>query len=114
MECEVRRRSTHDVESLTFIIVFAALVAIFVLWLGWRISFPLEIDGNEAFNAWHADNAFSPNKLYPNPDVLILNNYPPLSFIVVRLISSIFANEIVAGRILSLLSIFRLFALLCG
>jgi len=106
MECEVRRRSTHDVESLTFIIVFAALVAIFVLWLGWRISFPLEIDGNEAFNAWHADNAFSPNKLYPNPDVLILNNYPPLSFIVVRLISSIFANEIVAGRILSLLSIF--------
>ena len=81
------------------------LAAVCMAWVCWRASFPLEIDGNEAWNAWHADDAFAPSRLYPAIDALTNNNYPPLSFLVLRSISPLFANTILAGRFLSVVSI---------
>ena len=100
--------SPRNLERIWLLAAFAALVALFSAWVGWRIGFPLEIDGNEAWNAWHAADAFLPDKLYPASDSLINNNYPPLSFIVLRLIAPLFADAIVAGRVLSLLSVFAI------
>ena len=83
----------------------ALVAAICVAWLCWRASFPLEIDGNEAWNAWHADDAFAPSRLYPPADALTNNNYPPLSFLILKSVAPLFANAIAAGRALSVLAI---------
>lgn len=64
----------------------------------------MEMDRNEAWNAWHILNAFDPSQLYPKPTDLIVNNYPPLSFILLRLLS-FGGDPILTGRIISLLSI---------
>lgn len=109
-EIEVRAgktepRVSQDSELSVALVAFAALAAVLVIGIGWRATTPLEITVNEPWNAWHADDAFAFDRLYPRPDALTLNNYPPLSFIVLHLLSPLFANAIVAGRALSLLSI---------
>ncbi len=98
-------RISHDSELSAALVVFAALAAVLVIWIGWRASVPLEINVNEPWNAWHAHDAFAFDRLYPPRGALTLNNYPPLSFIVLHLLAPLFPNAIVAGRALSLLSI---------
>ena len=80
------------------------LVVIYGLFIYWRIGIPLELSGNEPWNAYHAVGAFRIHELYPNPPGL-LNNYTPLSFYVVGLASSGFENTVVVGRFLSLASL---------
>jgi hypothetical protein len=90
------------------IATLAALVTVTttcVAWLWWRATFSLEIDGNEAWNAWHSNDAFTPSLLYPPADSLTNDNYPPLSFLILRSISPLFTNAIEAGRFLSILSV---------
>lgn len=87
-----------------WVALLVILTTYHLIFLLWRISLPLEMDRNEAWNAWHALNAFDPSQLYPKPTDLIVNNYPPLSFVLLRLFS--FGGEpILIGRIISLLSI---------
>ena len=61
----------------------ALLAALFLVWPVWRAFLPLEIWGNEGWNAYHADTAMRGGSLYPPPDGLVANNYPPLSFYIV-------------------------------
>ena len=105
MDTGLRARLTRASELSVFVVAFAAVAAVFTTWVGWRICVPLEINVNEPWNAWHASNAFAPDRLYPGRNALVVNNYPPLSFIVVHLVSPLFKNAIVAGRVLSLLSV---------
>ena len=87
-----------------WVALLVILTTYHLIFLLWRISLPLEMDRNEAWNAWHALNAFDPSQLYPKPTDLIVNNYPPLSFVLLHLFS--FGDEpILVGRIISLLSI---------
>ena len=59
--------------------ILVALAALFSIWPVWRAFLPLEIIRSEGFNAYHADTALSaPGLLYPPPDGLIANNYPPI------------------------------------
>jgi hypothetical protein len=60
------------------IAVLAGLAAIYTLWPIIRAGLPLQIDPNEAWNAWHADRLRQGEPLYPDPAGLIVNNYPPL------------------------------------
>src|SRR5262245_39716398 len=60
--------------------LIGVLAAIFLAWPIWRASFPIEIDGNEGWNAYHVDDVLSGRPLYPSKDELVGNNYPPLSF----------------------------------
>ena len=91
--------------SLGLMVAFAALFSGFVIW---RIGIPLQIDVNEAWNAWHVDRLRSAASLYPNAQALIVNNYPPLSFYMIALIRPLFENAVIAGRVISVLSVFTI------
>jgi len=86
--------------------LLAVLAAVYFAWPVWRALFPLEIDVDEAWNAFNAARLLAGLPLYPEPQSLIANNYPPLSFVAVAGLSSwlgLDAND--AGRLLSLLSV---------
>jgi len=91
---------------LTTILIWsiAALAALFLVWPVWRAFLPMEIWGNEGWNAYHADEAMRGSGLYPPPDGLIANNYPPLSYYLLGWLSGLFGDPLYVGRALSLLA----------
>src|SRR2546423_5658789 len=83
----------------------AALAALFLVWPVWRAFFPMEIWGNEGWNAYHADQAMrGAAQLYPPPDGLVANNYPPLSYYLAGWLGRVFGDPLYVGRALSLLA----------
>src|SRR3954469_7261495 len=82
----------------------AALAALFLVWPVWRTLFPMEIWGNEGWNAYHADSAMRGSGLYPAPDGLVANNYPPLSYYLIGWLGRVFGDPLYVGRALSLLA----------
>ena len=96
--------SSGAITKIALFVMFPLCVLYFA-WLCWRAGLPLQIDVNEAWNAWHADRLGKGLPLYPNANELIVNNYPPLSFYILEYTSQYFSNAIFAGRWLSLVSI---------
>src|ERR1700704_4847076 len=84
------------------IALLALLALYFLVWPVWRAQVPLEIAQNEGWNAYHADAAVGGGVLYPSPDTLIVNNYPPLSFYALGWLGKIFGDALYVGRVLSL------------
>ena len=83
----------------------AALAALFLVWPVWRAFFPMEIWGNEGWNAYHADAAMrGAARLYPPNDGLIANNYPPLSYYLMGWLGQLFGDPLYVGRAVSILS----------
>src|SRR5262249_13302179 len=91
-----------------YIGLLAVLAVIFLAWPIWRAPFPIEIDGNEAWNAYHVDDVLFGRPLYPSQDDLLSNNYPPLSFHVVAFLAHWLGDPIYVGRLLSLVSTLEL------
>jgi hypothetical protein len=82
-----------------------ALAALFLVWPVWRAFFPMEIWGNEGWNAYHADAAMrGAAQLYPPSDGLVANNYPPLSYYVLGWLGRLFGDPLYVGRAVSILS----------
>jgi hypothetical protein len=101
------RVADQQTSWLTFATIgIAGLAAVFLTWPLYRISLPVEVDTNEGWNAWQTVRAMGGGPLYPSPDDLSANNYPPLSFYLVGLISSFTGDIIIAGRFLSLAATF--------
>ena len=83
----------------------AVLAALFLVWPVLRAFFPMEIWGNEGWNAYHADAAMrGAAQLYPPTDGLIANNYPPLSYYLMGWLGLLFGDPLYVGRALSILS----------
>lgn len=82
-------------------IVIAALMAAPVH----RILLHVPGDSNEGWNAYHSVLALSGGVLYPPMDSLLSTNYPPLSFYIVGLVGRWIGDDIVAGRLISLVSL---------
>src|SRR4051812_11515738 len=83
----------------------AVLAALFLVWPVWRAFFPMEIWGNEGWNAYHADAAMrGAAELYPPNDGLVANNYPPLSYYVMGWLGRLFGDPLYVGRAISILS----------
>ena len=100
------RKDSSNAAGIVLACTSAAIAIVGFIWVVWRLHLPLEIDPNESWNAWWADAAFSGTGLYPDPQGIIANNYPPLYFIVLHVASKLAgANAIDAGRYLSLTSI---------
>src|SRR5512132_1468179 len=99
-------RLTAQHARLTLILIWwiAALAALFLVWPVWRAFLPLEIWGNEGWNAYHADAAMRGAGLYPPPDGLVANNYPPLSYFLIGWLGQLFGDPLYVGRALSLLA----------
>jgi hypothetical protein len=68
------------------------------------------LDPNEGWNAVHALAAITGHALYPPPQSLMVNNYPPLSFYLVGTLARLTGDAVIAGRILSLIA----FLAACG
>ena len=85
-------------------ILLSATVLIVLLVLGrlWWLPAHAALNVNEGWNAGQALRAWRDGPLYPDPDSLIANNYPPLSFLIVGALGGLIGDAIVAGRILSL------------
>jgi hypothetical protein len=94
------------------IALLALLALLFLVWPVWRAQFPLEIAENEGWNAYNADAAMGARALYPSTDLLIVNNYPPLSFYVLGWLGRIFGDSLYVGRVVSLLSVIGIGALI--
>ena len=88
---------------IALVSVIAVLAALFLIWPVWRAFLPLEILRSEGFNAYHADTALSaPGRLYPPPDGLIANNYPPLYDFLIGGLAQLFGDALYVGRAISL------------
>ena len=113
MLCEdqiVARREACDASSdvsdrpLLLGAIFLGAAAIFYgAWLVWRAFVPLEIDYDEAWNAWQAQAAMGARALYPAKTALITNNYPPLSFYILGIAAKLTGLDLIlVGRLASL------------
>lgn len=74
-------------------------------WPVYRAFLNVEIENNEGWNAYFADAAMGRMPLYPSADQLITDNYPPLSFYVAGFIGRFVGDPVLAGRLLSLVSV---------
>lgn len=100
MSNAVHRRGT------TWLLYFLSfLTVLFFLWPAYRVFLNVELDTNEGWNAYYADAAWGRMPLYPSADQFITNNYPPLSFYLVGGFGRLINDNILAGRIISLVSI---------
>ena len=80
----------------------ATLALIYFAWPVYRAFLPLQIDINEAWNAYQADMLRAGQSLYSSDD-FITNNYPPLSFYVVNALAAATGIDVLyGGRLLSL------------
>lgn len=93
-----------DRVTVALIWALAALAALFLVWPVWRAFLPLEIWGNEGWNAYHADTVMRGGELYPPPGGLVANNYPPLSFYIVGALAKLFGDALYVGRALSIVA----------
>ena len=101
-----RNRMTLSRDRL-FLALLALSAAYSLVWPIYRLGFPIEIAPNEGWNAYHADAAMGAAPLYPPADALIVNNYPPLSFYVLGLLSRATGiDALYIGRALSVLALF--------
>jgi hypothetical protein len=88
--------------SLVLLTALGVLSAIGPLY---RAQFLAEVDVNEGWNAYHVDAILHGLPLYPSPDLLITNNYPPLYYYLLAGLSSIFGDTIFIGRVLSFMAV---------
>src|SRR6185295_16458982 len=84
--------------SLALACLFGLLHVLTVL--GLHVPF----DPNEGWNAYFAQMAMRSGSPYPPDGGFLVNNYPPLSFYLVGAIGKLLGDNIVAGRIVSLLA----------
>lgn len=78
------------------------------------IPLRVSLDPNEGWNAYHAVAAMAGRGLYPAPTDFMVNNYPPLSFYLVGWLGTLFGDQILAGRIVSLVSFLIVCALVAS
>jgi hypothetical protein len=88
------------------VIFFFAATIFYGAWEIWRTFLPLEVDYDEAWNAWQTQAALGAGPLYPARDALIANNYPPLSYFIVGWSAKLAGMDLIlAGRLGSLIGL---------
>jgi hypothetical protein len=97
-------RNLTAVRPKVWLMLAGSLVILLAAGRLWLIPAHVSLDPNEGWNAFQTAHALGAAPLYPAPDSLIGNNYPPLSFYLVGWASRLLGDVIVSGRIVSLLS----------
>ena len=90
---------------LASVILLCLIAGLALVWPVYRSSLNIKINENEGWNAYFADAAMGRMPLYPSPDKLITNNYPPLSFYVAGAAGKLIGDNILAGRLISLAAV---------
>ncbi|WP_181707971.1 hypothetical protein [Chthonobacter rhizosphaerae] len=70
-----------------------------------QIALKIPLNYNEGYNAYHTAAVLAGTPLYPDLDALVTNNYPPLSYYAIALVTLVVDDPLVAGRVLSALSL---------
>lgn len=92
----------RSLELAVALAILAALALVYFAWPVYRAFLPLQIDVNEAWNAFQTDRLHVAQPLYSFND-FITNNYPPLSFYAVDALSAAAGGDVLyVGRMLSL------------
>ncbi len=86
----------------TVLMAGAFCCAALLLRNGLALGLKVPLDPNEGWNAYHAQAAMAGAALYPHDG--LINNYPPLSFYVVGALGQALGDQIIAGRMVSLVS----------
>ena len=86
--------------------VFAAAVAALYLQPLYSITARIPASYDEGWNAYNAEAAIGGGMLYPPRDALISDNYPPLSFYVVGALGRLVGDDVIAGRLIAVASLF--------
>lgn len=89
----------------TLFFVVALAIAFLALGRFYWLPMHASLNINEGWNAGHMMRLIGPGSLYPAPDALIANNYPPLSYFLISGFGEVIGDFIVAGRIVSVLSV---------
>jgi hypothetical protein len=84
-------------------VLTSSLCAIFLWRVLAMIGLQIPLDPNEGWNAYHAISAMAGAPLYPGTHSYMVNNYPPLSFYIVGALGRALGDNIIAGRVFSLL-----------
>ncbi|MBE7217201.1 MAG: hypothetical protein INR64_01875 [Caulobacteraceae bacterium] len=87
------------------LVAAALLIAACAATRVWLIPARISTNPNEGWNAFQAAAALGAGPLYPPPGGLTGNNYPPLSFFIVGWAGRAVGDPILAGRLISLLSV---------
>ena len=95
----LERIKPAEVIPAALITALLGAASIAIVFCCYRACLPLEIDPNEAWNAWQSKSLAH---LYPAADALTINNYPPLYFRLLHAFASFGAEEVYAGRVISL------------
>ncbi len=77
-----------------------------------RMFGQFEINYNEGWNAYHQMRAIGGEALYRFDSPYVFNNYPPLSFYVVGVLGEGFGGPVLAGRMVSIVSVLGVAVLL--
>lgn len=80
----------------------AALIVLLLAGRLWWLPVHALLNPDEGWNAGQAMRALGRGALYPSPDALVANNYPPLSFYMIGALTRLFGDAIVTGRIVAL------------
>jgi hypothetical protein len=100
-------RSQRRFANLDYLIGMVAvslvLAASMIYWLD-RLPRRVSQDYNEGWNALMTKRLFAGERLYPGTDTFLINNYPPLSFYIVGSLGRIVGDDIIAGRIISIVA----------
>lgn len=94
------------------IIGLIALTAVLGLLLrnGLAAAAHVPLDPNEGWMAAHVLRLLAGGPLYPQPSSLLVNNYPPLSFYAIAVLTPLTGDAVIAGRLLA----FAAFLAACG
>jgi hypothetical protein len=100
-QSEGRKRQTMLVLERLVVALFSLMAAgaVGALLLGATLRATRNF--NEGWNAYHAMDAFLGRALYPAPDALVGNNYPPLSFLMTAAVMHFVPDAVFAGRLLA-------------
>jgi hypothetical protein len=102
----VRHLLRIEARAAVYIVLLALAAAYFLAWPIWRAQFLIEIWFTESWNAFWQDAAAAWLPIYPAPDSLVGNNYPPLSFYAVGALGKLLhVDNLYVGRWLSLIGL---------
>ena len=94
--------------GIAYLCALGVLAAYYMVWPVWRAQFPIEIWFTESWNAYYQDAAAAGHRLYPTADQLLLNNYPPLSFLAIGGLGKLFGDNLFVGRAVSIVALFSI------
>jgi len=100
---QIGLRAPHDVlDGVIFLLGLFCFLKFLRILLTLHLAIPF--DPNEGWNANFAAAVATGGSLYPDPNAYMINNYPPLSFYLVGTSGTLFGDNILAGRIVSILA----------